>query len=31
MVNNAPVPLASITPKEKAIPTGFMTFGGYKE
>ena len=31
MVNNAPVPLASITPQEKAIPTGFMTFGGYKE
>ena len=31
MVNSAPVPLLSITPKEKQIPTGFMTFGGYKE
>ena len=28
MVNNTPVPLLSITPKEKQIPAGFSTLGG---
>ena len=28
MVKTAPVPLLSITPKEKQIPAGFSTFGG---
>lgn len=28
MVKSAPVPLLSITPKEKQIPGGFRTFGG---
>lgn len=28
MVKSAPVPLLSITPKEKQIPAGFSTFGG---
>lgn len=28
MVKAAPVPLLSITPKEKQIPSGFSTFGG---
>ncbi len=30
MVRSAPVPLLSITPKEKQIPAGFITFGGDK-
>jgi len=28
MVRTAPVPLLSVTPKEKQIPAGFSTFGG---
>ena len=28
MVKSSPVPLLSITPKEKQIPAGFITFGG---